>query len=101
MAAHKQGKFWAYNDKVWAIADSLTPGRARADRQGRGPGRGQVARPTSSPRRSRPGCRRTGTRARRLGIASTPTIYINGREFTDNRATSTAFSDWINEELNR
>ena len=36
----------------------------------------------------------------RLALEATPTVYINGRLFTDNRDVD-SFRDWINEELNR
>ncbi len=35
-----------------------------------------------------------------LGLESTPTIYLNGREYTDHRDIE-SLRDWINEELGR
>ena len=35
-----------------------------------------------------------------LGLQATPTIYLNGRLYTDNRDVE-SLRDWINEELNR
>jgi protein-disulfide isomerase len=98
-AAAKQGKFWAYNDKLWANADSLTPavmeqiakevgldvGKWRADFE-------------SEAVKAR--VQKDRDQGEALAIASTPTIYINGRHFTDARDVD-SMRDWINEELNR
>jgi 2-hydroxychromene-2-carboxylate isomerase len=99
VAAHRQGKFWPYNEKLWANADSLTPAameqfakdvgldvsRWRADFES-----GEVKARVDKDRGD----------GQALGLSATPTIYINGRLFTDNRDAE-SLRDWINEELNR
>jgi protein-disulfide isomerase len=99
VAAHRQGKFWPYNEKLWANADSLTPAameqfakevgldvaKWRADYES-----DEVKARVEKDRNDGQG----------LGISATPTIYINGRQFTDNRDVE-SLRDWINEELNR
>jgi protein-disulfide isomerase len=98
-AAHKQGKFWAYNDKLWNISDSLSPA-----------GMEQIAKDVGlDVAKWRTDFESEAVKARvqkdrqqgeALAIAATPTIYINGRQFTDNRDPE-SLRDWINEELNR
>jgi len=98
-AAGKQGKFWTYNDKVWANSDSLTPAvlekvakevgldvvRWRKDKDSdAGKGRVQADR----------------TEGDDLGINATPTIYINGRKY-DDPLDIASLKDWIEEELGR
>jgi protein-disulfide isomerase len=99
MAAHKQGKFWAFNDKIWAISESLTLA-----------GLEQIAKDVGlDVAKWRADFESAATKARvqhdrdqgqRLALEATPTVYINGRLFTDNRDID-SFKDWINEELNR
>jgi thiol-disulfide isomerase/thioredoxin len=99
VAAQRQGKFWPYNDKVWANADSLTPAALE-----------QFAKDVGlDVTKWRTDFESDGVKARvekdrsdgeALGIAATPTLYINGRLFTDNRDVE-SLRDWINEELNR
>jgi protein-disulfide isomerase len=98
-AAARQGKFWAYNDKLWAMSDSLTPAvmeqiakevgldvaKWRADFE-------------SEAIKAR--VQKDRDQGEALAIAATPTIYINGRQFTDARDVD-SLRDWINEELNR
>jgi predicted DsbA family dithiol-disulfide isomerase len=98
-AAHKQGKFWAYNDKLWNISDSLSPA-----------GMEQIAKDVGlDVTKWRADFESEAVKARvqkdrqqgeALAIAATPTIYINGRQFTDARDVD-SMRDWINEELNR
>jgi 2-hydroxychromene-2-carboxylate isomerase len=99
VAAHRQGKFWPFNDKLWANSDNLTPAAME-----------QIAKETgldiarwradfeSAEVKARVEKDRSDGQA--LGIAATPTLYINGRLFTDNRDAE-SLRDWINEELNR
>ena len=99
VAAHKQGKFWPYNEKVWANSDNLTPAviekaakesgldvaRWRADLQSEAV-KGRVQADKSE--------------GNDLGISSTPSIYINGRKYEDPIEIA-SFRDWIDEELGR
>lgn len=99
MAAHKQGKFWAYSDKVWQHAEALTPAvmeqiakevgldvaQWRADLQS-----DAIKQRVSKDR----------SQGEVLGIRSTPTIYLNGREYSDARELD-SLRDWIHEELGK
>jgi protein-disulfide isomerase len=99
VAAQKQGKFWPYNEKVWANSDNLTPAvlekaakeigldvaRWRADLESEAV-KGRVQADKSE--------------GNDLGINSTPSIYINGRKYDDPLEIA-SFRDWIDEELGR
>lgn len=99
IAAHRQGKFWAYNDKLWANAENLTPAVLE-----------QIAkeidldvekwRKDLESEETKARVQKDRSEGQTLGIAATPTIYVNGREFTDAREVE-SLKDWINEELNR
>jgi protein-disulfide isomerase len=98
-AALKQGKFWPYNDQVWADSEFLTPAvlekiakdvgldlpRWRSDLASEET-KGRVAQDKSD--------------GVALGINSTPTIYLNGRKYTG-RHDIESISDWIDEELGK
>jgi protein-disulfide isomerase len=99
VAAQKQGKFWPYSDQIWAHAESLSPAVLE-----------QIAKDVGlDVERWRKDLESEDVKARverdhaegvALGIAATPTIYINGREFTDAREID-SLRDWLNEELGR
>jgi protein-disulfide isomerase len=99
VAAHRQGKFWPYNDKLWANADSLTPASMEqfAKEVGLDVGKWRTDFESDEVKARVDKDRNDG---QALGISATPTIYINGRLFTDNRDVE-SLRDWINEELNR
>jgi thiol-disulfide isomerase/thioredoxin len=99
VAAHKQGKFWAYNEKVWAISESITPAALEQIAKDIGL---DVAKWRSDLESDqvRGAVDRDRNEGQTLGIDHTPTIYMNGREFTDPRDVD-SMRDWINEELNR
>jgi 2-hydroxychromene-2-carboxylate isomerase len=99
VAAHKQGKFWPFNEKVWANSENLTPAvlekaakevgldvaRWRADIESDAV-KGQVQADKSE--------------GNDLGILATPSIYINGRKYEDPLEIA-SLKDWIDEELGR
>jgi len=99
VAAHKQGKFWAFSDKVWANSDNLTP--AVLEKLAKESGldvalwRKEAA---SDPVKNR--VQADKTEGTDLGIAATPTIYINGRKYGDPLEIA-SLKDWIDEELGR
>jgi 2-hydroxychromene-2-carboxylate isomerase len=99
VAANLQGKFWAYNDKVWANSESLTP--AGLEQYAKDVGLDVAKwRTDAESEEVRARVERDKREGQQLGIDHTPTIYINGREFTDPREAD-ALKDWINEDLNR
>jgi protein-disulfide isomerase len=99
VAAQKQGKFWPYQDKLWENQDSLAP--ADLERFAREIGL------DSNKFRADVEDVKTKTRVQKdrvdggtLGLSSTPTLYINGREYTDAKDTE-SLREWIKEELAR
>jgi Protein-disulfide isomerase len=99
VAAQKQGKFWPFNEKVWANSDNLTP--AVIEKAAKEVGL-DVARwrtdLDSDAVKSR--VQQDRSEGNDLGIISTPSIYINGRKYEDPLEIA-SFRDWIDEELGR
>jgi protein-disulfide isomerase len=99
VAAHKQGKFWPFNEKIWAISENLTPaGMEKAAKEG-----------GLDVKRWRLDLDAEDVKARvdqdksegnDLGINATPSIYINGRKYNDPLDIA-SLRDWIDEELGR
>jgi protein-disulfide isomerase len=96
-AAQKQGKFWPYEEKLWANQDNLTP--AELEKYAKETGldvtkfRQDLDSPAIKARVQKD--RIEGTTA---GISSTPTLFINGREYSDAHDTE-SLREWIKEEL--
>jgi protein-disulfide isomerase len=99
VAAHRQGKFWAFNDRLWAAADALTPAAMEAMAKEVGLDVDKWRKDVES-EAVKGRVQKDRSEGTTLGISSTPTIYVNGRTFTDNRDVE-SLRDWINEELNR
>jgi protein-disulfide isomerase len=98
-AAQKQGKFWQYQDKLWEHQDDLSP--AEVEKVAKESGldltkfRQDVA---SAPVKAKVDKDHAdGTAA---GIQATPTLYINGREYTDSRDAD-SLREWIKDDLGR
>jgi protein-disulfide isomerase len=98
-AAQKQGKFWPYNEKLWANADSLTPAAMEQFAKDVGLDVAQWRKDLES-EAVKAKVQRDRSEGEELRIAATPTIYINGRQFSDSRDAE-SIEDWIKEELNR
>jgi thiol-disulfide isomerase/thioredoxin len=99
VAAQKQGKFWPYSDKIWAASDNLTP--AILEKSAKQVGLDMVhfrTDMTSDFAKSR--VEKDKSEGMTLGINSTPTIYINGRKYSD-PLDIVSLKDWIDEELGR
>jgi predicted DsbA family dithiol-disulfide isomerase len=99
MAANKQGKFWAYSDKVWANSDSLTPAVLEkiAKEVGLDMGRFRLDLDSEAVKDRVQTDKSEGVD---LGVMATPSIFINGRKYDDPLEIS-SLGDWINEELGR
>jgi thiol-disulfide isomerase/thioredoxin len=99
VSAHKQGKFWPYNERMWAHMDSLTP--AVLEKAAKEVGL-DVARWRADAAADGVKSRVEADRAEglRLGVDSTPTIYINGRKYNDPLEIA-SLKDWVDEELGR
>jgi len=99
VAAHKQGKFWALSDKVWENADSITKSKLEQLAAEVGLDLERFRKDLDDPA-SADAVQKDKDEGGRLGIRSTPTIYINGQLYTDGRDAE-SLRDWILEALGR
>jgi len=96
-AAQKQGKFWPFEEKLWANQDNLTP--AELEKYAKETGldltkfRADLESPAVKAR-----VQKDRTEGAAAGISSTPTLFINGREYSGTHDTE-SLRDWIKEEL--
>lgn len=99
VAAHRQGKFWALSDRMWDNADALT--RTMLEKLAREAGldvekfRKDLDDPEVAAQ-----VQKDRDEGARLGLRSTPTLYINGQLYTDGRDVD-SLRDWISEALGR
>ena len=97
VAAQKQGKFWQFQDKLWEKSDELSP--AEIEKAAKEVGldvtkfRQDLA---SEPIKARVQKDRSDGAA--AGIQATPTLFINGREYTDGR-DSDSLREWIKDAI--
>ena len=99
VAAQKQGKFWPFNEKVWANSDNLTPAvlEKAAKEVGLDVPRWRTDLDSDAVKARVQADKSEGND---LGVIATPSIYINGRKYDDPLEIS-SFRDWIDEELGR
>ncbi|HVZ70800.1 MAG TPA: thioredoxin domain-containing protein [Polyangia bacterium] len=99
VAANKQGKFWAYQDKLWDKQDELSP--AEIEKIAKETGldvakfRADLASAAVKDR-----VQKDRAEGQALGLQATPTLYIDGREYTDPKDVE-SLREWINEELGK
>jgi protein-disulfide isomerase len=99
VAADKQGKFWVYQDKIWEHQDELSP--AEIEKLAKEAGldvakfRADLASDAVKAR-----VQKDREDGEKLGLQATPTVYIDGREYTDPKDTE-SLREWIKEELSR
>jgi len=99
VAAHMQGKFWPYSEKVWENSEFLTP--ALLEKLAKEVGLDvEKWRKDSESSAAAAIVEKDKAQGGAAGIRSTPTIYINGKLFTDSRDIE-SLRDWITEELGR
>lgn len=99
MAAHKQGKFWPYSEKVWDNSDFLTPALLEKLAKDVGLDVERWRKDTDDPA-TLALVEKDKAEGGAHGIRSTPTLYVNGKLFTDSRDIE-SLRDWITEELGR
>jgi len=99
VAAHKQGKFWPYSEKVWENSEHLTPAVLDSAAQAVGLDILRWRKDRASDE-SQARVQQDLSEGRDLGIKSTPAIFINGRKYED-AIDSASLKDWIDEELGR
>ena len=99
VAAQKQGKFWPYNDGVWAHSEGLTPAVLEQIAKDVGLDVEKWRKDLDSDE-VRQRVQKDHADGEALSLQATPTIYLNGREYTDGRDID-SLKDWVNEELGR
>jgi protein-disulfide isomerase len=99
VAAQKQGKFWQYQDKLWDHQDDLGP--AEIEKAAKETGldvtkfRKDLA---SDPVKAK--VSKDHDEGASIGLQATPTLYIDGREYTDGRDVD-SLREWIKDELGK
>lgn len=98
-AAQKQGKFWPYEEKLWANQDNLTPAELEKYAKESGLDVAKFRQDLDSPA-VKARVQKDRTEGSAAGISSTPTLFINGREYSDTHDTE-SLREWIKEELQK
>ncbi|MES1205715.1 MAG: thioredoxin domain-containing protein [Pseudomonadota bacterium] len=99
VAAQKQGKFWPYQEKLWENQDSLSP--AELEKFGKDIGLDMTKfRADIDDAKVKTRVQKDRRDGETLGLSSTPTLYINGREYTDAKDTE-SLREWIKEEIGK
>jgi protein-disulfide isomerase len=97
VAAQKQGKFWPFQDRLWDHQDDLSP--AEIEKVAKESGldvakfRQDIASDAVKAR-----VEKDHTDGTAAGIQATPTLFIDGREYTDARDTD-SLREWIKDQL--
>jgi len=99
VAANKQGKFWVYQDKLWDKQDELSPAVFEKLAKDSGLDMAKFRADLDSPA-VKDRVQKDRSEGEALGLQATPTVYIDGREYTDPKDTE-SFREWIKEELSR
>jgi protein-disulfide isomerase len=99
VAAQKQGKFWSFQDKLWENQDSLSPAEMEKFAKEAGLDVSKFRADLDDPK-TKARVQKDRTEGTALGLSSTPTLYINGREYTDAKDTE-SLREWLKEEIGR
>jgi protein-disulfide isomerase len=99
VAANKQGKFWAYQDKLWDKQDDLSPAVIEKIAKDSGLDVAKFRQDLASDA-VKARVQKDRDEGQAIGIQATPTLYIDGREYTDPKDTE-SLREWIKEELSR
>jgi protein-disulfide isomerase len=97
VAAQKQGKFWQFQDKLWDKQDDLSPAKLEeaAKETGLDMSKFRADMASEAVKAKVQKDRADGSAA---GLQATPTLYIDGREYTDGRDTD-SLREWIKDEI--
>jgi protein-disulfide isomerase len=97
VAAQKQGKFWQYQDKLWEKSDELTPAEIEKAAKDVGLDVAKFRQDMAS-EAVKARVQKDRSDGQAAGIQATPTLYINGREYTDGRDTD-SLREWIKDAI--
>jgi len=98
-AAQKQGKFWPFQDKLWENQDSLSPAELEKFAKELGLDMAKFRSDLEDPK-LKARVQKDRVDGTTLGLSSTPTLFINGREYTDAKDTE-SLREWVKEELSK
>ena len=98
--AREQGKFWEYHDRLFANQQTLQPDALKAHAVGRRHRRCRSSTRASTPSKYSDRVQEQVGVGTRLGINSTPAVFINGRQVTGAQPYE-VFAGIIDEELER
>jgi protein-disulfide isomerase len=99
VAANKQGKFWPFQDKLWDKQDDLSPAEIEKIAKESGLDMARFRTDLASPA-VKDRVQKDHNDGQSLGLQATPTLYIDGREYTDPKDTE-SLREWIKEELGK
>jgi protein-disulfide isomerase len=97
VAAQKQGKFWQFQDKLWDKSDELTPAEIEKAAKDVGLDVAKFRQDMAS-EAVKAKVQKDRTDGQAAGLQATPTLYIDGREYTDGR-DSDSLREWIKDAL--
>ena len=100
LAAHEQGKFWEYHDKLFANQRALDRASLEKYAQELGLDMGKFKAALDSQQVRRRRSPRTSNEGTRVGANGTPTFFINGRQLVGAQPVD-AFKRIIDEELKK
>ncbi len=99
VAAQKQGKFWQYQEKLWDHQDDLNPAEIEKVAKETGLDLAKFRKDVASDA-VKAKVAKDHDEGAAIGLQATPTLYIDGREYTDGRDTD-ALREWIRDELGK
>jgi protein-disulfide isomerase len=99
VAANKQGKFWTFQDKLWDKQDELSPAVIEKIAKDSGLDVAKFRQDLDTPA-VKERVVKDRNEGQALGLQATPTVFIDGREYTDPKDTE-SLREWIKEELGR
>ena len=97
VAAQKQGKFWQFQDKLWEHQDDLGPAEIEKVAKESGLDLAKFRQDIAS-EAIKAHVEKDHTDGTAVGLQATPTLYIDGREYTDAR-DGDSLKEWIRDEL--
>ncbi len=97
VAAQKQGKFWQFQDKLWEHQDELSPAEIEKVAKETGLDLAKFRQDlASAPVKAK--VDKDRNEGASIGLQATPTLYIDGREYTDTRDAD-SLREWIKDAL--
>src|SRR6185312_11593431 len=99
VAAQKQGKFWQYQDKIWDHQEDLGPAEIEKVAKETGLDLSKFRKDMASDA-VKAKVAKDHDEGTTIGLQATPTLFIDGREYTDGRDAD-SLREWIKDELGK